>query len=262
MVEPDFIIGGGQRCGTTTLYKLLDQHPQIYLAKPIHPEPKFFVHEPCPGRDRPWYLETWFADVPDVIAVGEKSTSYLETPAAPARIKAMFPAMRAVFILRHPIERAISNYRFTRAHGLEPETFDRAVQIEASRLANTQFDDISAHPHAYLRRSRFADHLERYREVFRREEIEIVLNNQLQQNEGAVGRKLYEFLNVDTTFQPPRLAVRENAHAPDDLTIARGTVDNLLDYFAEPNRRLSEMFDLDLSGWNRPTPMIESLVRK
>ena len=263
IVEPNFLIAGGQRCGTTTLYELLDQHPQVYLAKPVRPEPKFFVRD-CRGpRDRDRYLSTWFAEVPAAAkAVGEKSTSYLETPGTAARIRAMFPEMRLLFILRHPLERAVSNYRYTRSHGLETESFDAAVRLEARRLAETQFDEISAHPHAYLRRGRYAEHLRQYVDTFAREQIEIVLNDWLQQDAAAVCRQVYGFLGVDSGYVPPRLAVRENAHAPDDLRIGPETVDFLLEHFDEPNRRLAEMFGLDLSAWSRPSPMIQSLMRR
>ena len=38
-----FFIVGAQRCGTTTLARLLDSDPRIELAGPVWPEPKFFL---------------------------------------------------------------------------------------------------------------------------------------------------------------------------------------------------------------------------
>ena len=40
---PDFIIGGAPRSGTTWLTAALDRHPDIWVAKPLRPEPKFFL---------------------------------------------------------------------------------------------------------------------------------------------------------------------------------------------------------------------------
>ena len=94
MREPTFVIGGGQRCGTTWLYHLLDEHPQIYLAKPVRPEPKFFITEPAPGRNLDWYLKTWFADARDERAVGEKSTAYLDNTEAAERMKRMLAVLK------------------------------------------------------------------------------------------------------------------------------------------------------------------------
>ena len=88
-MEPTFAIAGGQRCGTTSLYHLLDLHPDIFLAKPVHPEPKFFLRDPAPGRDRAWYIERWFSDASDAKAAGEKSTSYMENSLIPAAVTAM-----------------------------------------------------------------------------------------------------------------------------------------------------------------------------
>ena len=48
MVERAFIVGV-QRCGTTFLYHLLDQHPQITMARPVRPEPKVFLSDSVTG---------------------------------------------------------------------------------------------------------------------------------------------------------------------------------------------------------------------
>lgn len=262
MKQPTFVIGGAQRCGTTTLYDLLDQHPEIYLAKPRWPEPKFFVADPHPPKDRDWYLKTWFSGAPDVPALGEKSASYLETPGAAERMKAQFPAIKAIFILRHPVERAVSNYRYTRSHDLETESFDTAVRDEPRRLAETRFAGLSAHPHAYLRRGRYADDLEQFFEHFAAEDVKVVLNDDLAGDPATICRELFALLGVDDRFLPTRLDVRENVHPPDDLRMAPATLDHLFAYFAEPNQRLAAMLGRDLSDWDRPTPMLQSLLAR
>lgn len=167
MREPTFVIAGAQRCGTTTLYHLLAGHHQVYMANPVRPEPKFFLNPDPTPEDRENYLRTWFAGASDERAVGEKSTSYLETPGAARRMKALFPRLQAVFILRHPVDRALSNYRFSREHGLENEPFDVAVRHEEHRLRTRLFPGLSAHPLAYIRRGRYISDLEHYLLTFR-----------------------------------------------------------------------------------------------
>src|SRR5262245_35557105 len=60
---PTFLIAGAPRSGTTWLYHLLDRHPQIYMARPVRPEPKFFLVDELYDRGWQFYVDTWFADV-------------------------------------------------------------------------------------------------------------------------------------------------------------------------------------------------------
>src|SRR5206468_2663893 len=94
---PDFIIGGAPRSGTTWLYHLLDRHPDIYMAKPVKPEPKFFLVDQLYERGLEYYATTWFAAAGDARLAGEKSTDYLESSAAADRIARDLPRVNLVF---------------------------------------------------------------------------------------------------------------------------------------------------------------------
>ena len=59
---PDFIIGGAPRSGTSWLYQVLDMHPEIHMAKPIKPEPKFFLIDKLYEKGIEYYAKTWFPD--------------------------------------------------------------------------------------------------------------------------------------------------------------------------------------------------------
>jgi hypothetical protein len=73
---PDFIIGDAPRSGITWLYRVLDLRPQIYLAKPLQPEPKFFLVDDLYLRGIQYYQETWFVEAPPGKLAGEKFTNY------------------------------------------------------------------------------------------------------------------------------------------------------------------------------------------
>lgn len=261
MIEPSFVIAGGQRCGTTTLYHLIDEHPEIYMARPLRPEPKYFLEHPRAGRDREWYLRQWFSDVGDASIAGEKSTSYMDTAGVPRRMKEQFPGLKALFILRHPIERAVSNYRFSRGNGFETESFDYAVRHEDDRPRPSQAEAVSTNPFGYIRRGCYIDDLERFAEYFPRRDMLIVFTSELYERPAETCRTIYEYLSVDTAFRPKNPAQRLNVHEPDDLALERETVDYLLQRFAEPNRRLEVWLGRKLPNWNEPTEAIRRLVK-
>ena len=260
-MEPTFVIAGGQRCGTTSLYHLLDQHPDIYLARPVRPEPKFFLQPSTPPHDKTWYLDTWFQHTGSARARGEKSTSYLESPAAAQRMKVLFPKLRAIFILRHPIERAWSNYWYTRAAGLETLGFDEAILHETERVAREAFPQLSTHPFAYAGRGHYAALLAPYFEHFAPEELCIVLHDDLQRDPDKLAHRLFDFLGVNAEVGLPIASSRHNASTPNvDTFISKSTLDYLFEHFAEPNRLLSARIERDLSDWERTTPLIERFL--
>lgn len=257
---PTFVVAGGQRCGTTWLYHLLDAHPEIFMAKPTRPEPKFFLSEPTADRDIGWYRRTWFADTGDAKAVGEKSTSYLETPGTAERIHRVMPQLQVLVILRHPIERAISNFAFSTRHGLETADPDFALRNEEQRLRETNFEDVSVHPLAYAHRSRYVDHLREFAQHLPSEQLGVFLYDDLQNEPENTCAGIYDFLAVDTGFVPENFAKRYNESPLVDATVAPETVEFLLEQFRRPNRELESLIGRDLSHWDTITPAIERVL--
>src|SRR6185436_5476904 len=130
---PDFLVGGAPRSGTTWLYRALAKHPDVYMATPAKPEPKFFLVDELYARGLEHYSRTWFEQAPPGKIAGEKSTDYLESAPAAARIARDLPNARLVFILREPVDRAHSNFLWTRMNGLEQEDFETALRLEDER---------------------------------------------------------------------------------------------------------------------------------
>ena len=77
-ILPNFIIGGVNNGGTSFLYSLLKQHPEIYMPRDMRPEPSFFYKSWEYGKGLEYYSTRWFSAAPkSAIAIGEKSTNYL-----------------------------------------------------------------------------------------------------------------------------------------------------------------------------------------
>jgi hypothetical protein len=98
----------------------------------------------------------------------EKSTSYLERPETIARIDRHLSGVRVVVVLRDPVERAISNWRFSVANGLEDRDVAVALDPEQGRRPDDDATDDAGtvRPRRYLQRGRFAELLHPWMATF------------------------------------------------------------------------------------------------
>ena len=248
LVADHFVIVGAQRCGTTYLYRLLDEHPEIEMAKPLRPEPKFFLDDEHYALGLPYYESQYFSD-PGTRVRGEKSTSYIESSVAAQRIKATLPRADLIVLLRDPVLRSLSNYRFSVQNGVEPLPLADAIHAAATGIREWDHTRFSVSPFDYLARGRYADYLERFSRFVAPEQIHVVLFEELVGN-GAVIADLYARLGVDPGFRPAGTANVVNASDPageqpgDDLDAW------MREYFREPNARLETMLGRPLP-WPR-----------
>lgn len=176
---PDFIIAGAPRSGTTWLSVLALRHPQIAMAEPMAPEPKFFLVDELWQRGVDYYSKTWFDPLPAGRVLGEKSTNYLESLEAAERISRALPRAKLIFVLRNPVDRAYSNYLWSRQNGLERETFERALALEELRERDVAPQMRYARPHAYFSRGLYAEHLARFFARFPREQILVLRHEEI-----------------------------------------------------------------------------------
>lgn len=250
MTERFFIVGA-QRSGTTYLYHLLDAHPEIEMARPVRPEPKFFMRDDDFAKGLAHYERTFFAGKPGAWLKGEKSTSYLESAVAAGRIARCYPDARILVMVRDPVARAVSHWRFSRANGVEPLGMAEAFAAEGARREAWNPQKFSVSPFAYLRRGRYMDDIAIWERHFPRERIRILVHETFVGNARAVA-DLYAFLGVAAGFVPQGLGERVNASAvpgeaeadlPDALRkeLAAG--------FADANTRLAAAYGLDLGCW-------------
>jgi len=207
---PNFFIIGAPKCGTTALYNILNQHPEIYMS-PVK-EPHYFTFEgdapvyQGPGGNyfrrvavtSPRDYLMLFAGVKDHRAIGEASPTYLGSQVAAKRIHNSVPAAKIIVLLRQPADRAYSHYQYLRFHGVEPvDNFADALRQESIRKANGWSQILFCRQGGYY----FAN-LSRYYELFPREQIKVYLYEDWNGSPQAVLHDLYNFLGVDENFVP------------------------------------------------------------
>jgi hypothetical protein len=241
-----FFIVGAQRSGTTYLYHILDEHPQIEMARPMRPEPKFFHTDSLFEKGLSYYEKHFFSDTA-IQLKGEKSTTYIESEKAARRIAGCYPQAKILIMLRNPIDRAISNYWFSVNNGLENLPIDQAFFREDERCRDYDPEKISVSPYAYLSRGRYIDYLLMYETYFPAENIKVMLYEQLV-GSGSHIKNLYAFLGVSDLI-PAMLHTTVNKGNKPDAPLPSELYQYLVDYFAESNARLAQHLNLSLSEW-------------
>jgi hypothetical protein len=110
MPKPDFIIIGAMKCATTTLHEQLAQQPGFIMSEPK--EPNFFSDDDQYARGMNYY-HSLFDAAGDADLCGESSTHYTKLPTYPhtiERLKKHVPEAKFIYVMRHPIDRLISQY--------------------------------------------------------------------------------------------------------------------------------------------------------
>ena len=247
---PDFIIGGAPRSATTWLYQVADSHPQIAMARPVTPEPKFFLIDELYEKGLDYYSQTWFEQLPEGALIGEKSTNYLESSTAVERISRDLPLVKMIFLLRNPIDRAYSNYLWSVQNGLESESFDNALDREDERTLALDPKLRYALPYSYISRGRYSVLLTPWIESLGKERICIMTTEELAATPALAMCKVTDFLNVERFHSGLEQIGKVNAsNRPTQAVLSSKLRARLAEIFKEEKQQLQKLAAIDLSLW-------------
>jgi hypothetical protein len=241
----NFFIVGAQRCATTYLYTLLEEHPQIATVRPFRPEPKYFLGQSWNGNKED-YINKYFSHTKPVnIAYGEKSTSYYESEDAAKRIKYLFPEAKIVFSLRNPVYRALSNYYFSLENKLETRTFEEVFIL--NKPTPSYPPSISTNPFDYLGRGLYYKYITLYLKYFNKEKLDIIFSEEFLCNLAEV-QKLYSFIGVAANFVPPSLHKKVN-ESKAIKSVPNTVITYLNGYYEESINLLGKLLGVEITWW-------------
>ncbi len=207
MTMPNFLVIGVTKCGTTSLYSYLKQHPEIFMS--AVKEPQFFEFGeaekmPLEFPARPWAFQTLedyqrlFSSVTHEIAWGEATPSNFHARAC-RRIHQYIPHAKFICLLRQPVERGYSAFWMRQRLGTEPENDFRSAYVSSSqRWEHHKEMDLEL----YLGAAWYVDRLQDWFARFPRRQIHIGLYDDLKADPAACMRSIYTFLEVDHSFTP------------------------------------------------------------
>ncbi len=198
---PDFLIVGGQRCGTASLFDALMAHPLV--VPPTRREVHYFDLRHWRGRR--WYHRQFVRPVGT--RSGESSPYYLFHPRVPERVARHLPGVPIVALVRDPIDRAWSHHQHNRRNGREELDFLDALAAEPERLAAAGVPRrdrflLPHRDHSYATRGRYVGQLDRWAASVGRGSMLVVASAQLYASPAEVHRRVLEHLGLPTEPLP------------------------------------------------------------
>jgi hypothetical protein len=247
MIQEHFFIIGAQRCGTTYLYNILDSHPEICMAKPVRPEPKYFFDDMEFKKGKEYYQNKYFSSCNSQIKIkGEKCTSYIEYPFIAQRIKQYYKNAKIIILLRNPVERAISNYYFSYENKLESRTIEDVFLNNKPSPILKKATSVS--PFDYLERGNYLKYLPHFMMEFENN-IQIILFEDLFSST-QIYKDIYDFLNVNNRFVSPHINSKVNHSVVREKNEINPEIyKTLKTYYKAQNMQLEVYLDKKLN-WN------------
>ena len=247
---PDFLVIGGKRCGTTTLFEFLKQHPSI--SNPPFDHMGFFDDNYRLGID---YYKSFFPvknKKNDLMINYDVTTSYLANPHVPERMFKHMPNVKLITLLRNPIARAWSEYNSNLRANKNYDTFETYIENELNDLKNYDFSDkvknndydLTNPNENYLKKGLYAYYLKKWFNVFPKKNFLILSTETFAKNEDYVFTKIFEFLNL------PKYEIKnlkQMSKTTYHNTLNPKTKMKLDKFFESPNKELFKLIEQEFT---------------
>lgn len=200
-MKVDFFIVGAPKSGTTSLYKYLNEHPNIFMSK--LKEPNYFTSQEI--KSQGLYYNTRIADSFSEYQalfsgrkinqrIGEASVSYLFYPKTAHKIYNHNPNAKIIIILRDPAERAYSHYLMDYRLGYVKESFKSIIE----KKSKSQKQDL--YYQQYISLGMYYNQVKKYIDVFGAQNVYIIDYPNFCKNTKDVIKQVYDFLKLESSF--------------------------------------------------------------
>jgi hypothetical protein len=259
VVWPNFFIVGAPKCGTSSLYVYLSAHPQVFF--PVLKEPHFFSLASAPeylNRDHRWFYRCCgnrdeynriYESARGFPAIGDGSTSYLWDKDAAKRIYAVSPDAKIVIILRDPILRAHSHYLANHAADMNKASFMQEIRDDLAMENRDWWNS-----HLYVDLGMYCDQIRRYLDTFGRDNVLILVTEDLNERHKEVLSKLTQHLGIDPF--PETVEFAETVHNPYRAPRAKGLYHVVKNAFSF--RLRTALLPESVNGWLRNSKLLYS----
>lgn len=218
---PNFFIIGAAKCGTTSLYDMLNQHPDVFM--PVNKEPNFFCNRSNYSNDVEWFVEEYYKNAIGHKARGEASTHYLYWSDITSQnmLQTYKPdEIKLIAMFRDPVKRAYSHYWMMVRRNWENLSFEDAIKAENDRLKNNhaKFMETGSQQYGYFQGGKYATLLKPFLDQFPRENLHCILLKDLNDDLDRVMEGVSVFLGIKGGFKF-KLSERNSAFIPRNQSI-------------------------------------------
>jgi hypothetical protein len=258
---PKLLVIGGQKCGTSALFKYLAQHPSLVPSDVK--EVEFFQSDLRYSYGMQWYAERWPLKTPRHAICFEASPAYMHSALAAERIQRRLPDVKLIAILRDPVIRAFSAWQMYRQQlGEDPEFYRRLIREHYTeeegarfvRRAPEELDDFElairreaeclgrgqSMEWSVLELGLYGPQLRRYFEAFPPERLLVLDSNDLRTCRARTLNRVLSFLGIPA-FDWTKADLSDVFVGKWVEPMSRGARSILRDYYRESNRMLGDM---------------------
>lgn len=194
---PNLFILGAPKCGTTSLYRYLEEHPGVYF--PVNKEPQYFCNDEIFEKGCGYYLDTHFKNAAPFSIRGDATPHYLYYEKVARRLAGLDNdgALKFIVILREPVARAYSHYWNMVQEGYEELSFEDAIAAEIRRLEDPEWERLGVLRVNYVSAGMYAEQLRRFFCYFPRQKFLVLLQEDLQGAPKETMSAVFNFLGID-----------------------------------------------------------------
>lgn len=249
---PSWVLAGAPKCGTSTLYDYLVDHPDG--RRGYRKEPTNFLHYP---GSRLRSAMNFPMRLGGPMLVGDASVEYFSHPDGPANVHAVIPHARLIFILRDPVERAWSDFRMFQKDGREKESFDVVVRRAVSWLSDPTLDPLvqaasrqAFNPVRYVQCGLYARCIERWLNFFSRDQCLFLMSEEFFHDPVGVAQLARQHVGL-RDVPVDRLPIARDG-GMSDARISQEVRDQLRKFYQPEDDRLEQLLGRQLPWKGRP----------
>lgn len=240
---PDFMIIGAMKCGTTSLFNYLNEHPDIHTLKHVPKEIHFFDEQMNYQKGIGWYLNQFPKKnlAHDFFLTGEATPIYLTRKSIARRIAGQFPDLKIIIILRNPVDRALSHYKHYKQLGRNSWGDKSMEECFIQGMSDFPRKPFPIRRDGFIGRGVYVYQIQFWREFFPDNQFLILCAEELFSNPSKVVNDVFAFLGLSSFYLSSYEIANKGSANQEHIRLSPELREQMADFYAPYNRKLKRL---------------------